>query len=114
MRILSEPVTKKVLLETSTCILGDDMLKGVVDVSRGIVAVDADLHADLEHLLLQDGSNQKDLWGFNLYLTEEDPADFLEFDSLINIRPSQGNRSRNVEDETTRKMIREIIGKWVS
>jgi len=85
-----------------------NMVKGVVDVRRGTLALDAELHSDLEALLLENGSNQSDLWGINLY-PDQTGEDFLEFDSLINVRPSQGNRSREVEDESLRLKIRNII-----
>ena len=85
-----------------------NMVKGVVDVGRGTLALDAELHSDLEALLLENGSNQSDLWGINLY-PDQQGDDFLEFDSLINVRPSQGNRSREVEDESLRRKIRIII-----
>lgn len=85
-----------------------DMVKAVVDIERGILALDAELHADLESLLLGNGSKQKDLWGINLY-PEMQGEDFLEYDSMINIRPSQGNRSRSVDSPETRKKILEIV-----
>ncbi len=87
-----------------------DMVKGVVDVNRGIAAIDAELHSDLEAMLLEDGSRQEDLWGINLYPDETD--DFIEFDSLINIRPLQNNRSRGVNDPVVREKITEIVGRW--
>jgi len=87
-----------------------DMVKAVVDIGRGVVAVDAELHSDLEAALLDDGSTQKDLWGINLY--PDAAADgYVEFDSVINLRPSQGNRSRGVEREDTRNAITALIGK---
>ena len=85
-----------------------DLVKAVVDVERGIMVLDAELHADQEALLLDQGSRQLDLWGINLYPDLTD-ADFVEFDSMINVRPSQGNRSRGVEDETLRARIRTIV-----
>lgn len=85
-----------------------DMVKGVVDISERKIALDAEMHADLETLLLQEGSQQKNLWGINLY-PEMEGEDFLEFDSLINIRPNQGNRSRGVEDPAIQDAIKEII-----
>lgn len=85
-----------------------DMVKGVVDVSERKIALDAEMHADLETLLLQEGSLQKNLWGINLY-PEMVGEDFLEFDSLINIRPNQGNRSRGVEDPAIQNAIKEIV-----
>jgi len=85
-----------------------DLVKAVVDVDRELIAVDAELHADLEAALLQDGSEQRHLWGINLY--PEAPGDqFIEFDSLINVRPSQANRSRGVEDGAIREHIIAIV-----
>lgn len=107
MVIFSEPFDRKILLELETHYFGD-MVKGVVDIDERKIALDAEMHADLETLLLQDGSLQKNLWGFNLY-PEMDGDDFLEFDSLINIRPNQGNRSRGVEDPAIQEKIKEIV-----
>ena len=87
-----------------------DMVKAVVDVDRELIAVDAELHADLEALLLGDGSQQRSLWGINLY-PERQGDESIEFDSLINIRPSQGNRSRGVEQESIRKNIAAVVDK---
>ncbi len=84
-----------------------DMVKAVVDVEREIIAVDAELHSDLEALLLEDGSRQANLWGINFY-PDLAGDDFIEFDSLINIRPSQGNNSRGVENEEVRERILSI------
>ena len=81
-----------------------DMIKAVADVRLGTLAIDAELHSDLEQLLLENGSLQDDLWGFNIY-PEVEGDDFIEFDSLINIRPRQNNRSRNVEDEIGRAHV---------
>ena len=89
-----------------------DMVKAVVDVDRELIAVDAELHSDLEALLLDDGSKQKNLWGINFY-PEIKGDDFIEFDSMINMRPSQSNRSRGVEDEGVRKKIVEIAAKRI-
>lgn len=89
-----------------------DLVKAVVDVERGIMAVDAELHADQEAALLEDGSEQTDLWGINLYPELSGP-DFVEFDSMINIRPSQSNRSRGVDDPVAREKIRMIVASLV-
>ena len=90
-----------------------ELVKGVVDITRRVIAFDAELHADEEELLLLDGSNQADLWGFNVYPEDYGTDDFIEFDSMINIRPSQGNRSRSVEDPETQRLIREIVAEVV-
>ena len=91
----------------------DDMVKGVVDVEKGVLAVDAELHSDIEGFLLEQGSEQSNIWGINLLLDEDDAEDVIEFDSLINIRPKQDNRSRYVEDEEIRKRICEVVGQWI-
>ena len=85
-----------------------DMIKGVVDVELELLALDAELHADLESFLLERGSAQKNLWGINLY-HDLSGDDFIEFDSMINIRPAQNNRSRGVEDKTIREKIKNIV-----
>lgn len=89
-----------------------NLVKAVVDIDRELIAVNAELHSDLEALLLADGSKQRSLWGINLYPQIQDD-DFIEFDSLINIRPSQGNRSRTVEDEKVRQKIIAIAAKRI-
>ena len=89
-----------------------DMAKAVVDLEKGIMAIGGEMHADEEALLLENGSKQENLWGINLY-PENKGDDFVEFDSMINIRPRQGNRSRGVEDETTRRKILEVVNKLV-
>ena len=98
-------------LKQMAAMLGN-MVKAVVDVDRELIAVDAELHSDLEALLLEDGSKQKSLWGINLY-PDMQGDEFVEFDSLINMRPSQGNRSRGVEDEGVRKKIIGIVTKRI-
>ena len=88
------------------------MVKAVVDLRRGIMLLDADLHADQEAELLADGSAQEDLWGINLYPDMPD-ADWVEFDSMINLRPSFGNRSRGVDDPATREALATLVERLV-
>jgi len=89
------------------------MVKAVVDVRRDVVAAGGELHSDEEALLIEDGSAQRDLWGINLYPDERGDS-WIEFDSMINVRPSEGNRSRDVEDESVRVRIRDMIRRLVS
>lgn len=89
-----------------------NLVKAVVDIEKEIMAVDADLHADEEAILLEEGSSQKNLWGINIY-PESTGADFVEFDSLINLRPSQNNRSRGVENNEIQQKILKIVDKLV-
>ena len=90
-----------------------ELVKAVVDVEKRIMVIDAGLHVDEEQWLLEAGSRQSDLWGINLYPDSFGEDDFVEFDSMINIRPAQGNRSRSVEDASLRKLIIEIVGEIV-
>ena len=72
------------------------------------------MHYDCEQLLLENGSNQADIWGINLYLGEDNIDDMVEFDSMINIRPAQNNRSRSVEDLETQAKIKSVVAKWIT
>jgi len=89
-----------------------DMVKAVVDLRRGLMLLDAEMHADQEAELLAGGSAQEDLWGINLYPALAD-ADWIEFDSMINLRPSSGNRSRGVDDLDTRAKVEALVRRLV-
>ncbi len=111
MKIITDKLSMVDLNQMATALFGN-MVKAVVDIEKEIVAVDAELHADLEALLIEKGSVQKNLWGINFY-PELQGDDFVEFDSLINMRPSQKNRSRGVESEEVRKRILVVVAKRV-
>lgn len=103
--IVSTPIDRGVLAR----LVGrfEDMVKFVVDVERQVVAVGGELHPDAEAVLLEEGSQLDDLWGANYYPGRGE-AECIEYTSLINIRPSQGNRSMVVQDPDLRKVIREL------
>jgi hypothetical protein len=101
------PITREKLKELAEAGFGD-MIKAVVDCRRRVMVVGGELHADEEQWLLDDGSKQGDLWGINLYPTDSS-EDWIEFDSMINVRPTQGNPSRGVESEDTRAILRSIV-----
>ncbi len=105
--IIRGPIARDALKKLAQERFGD-MMKAVVDIGAGIMAVGGELHADEEQVLLEQGSDQRDLWGVNLYPDETSEA-WVEFDSMINIRPAQGNRSRGVDDETMREKIRAAV-----
>ncbi|MFH1562339.1 MAG: DUF5674 family protein [Nitrospirota bacterium] len=111
MKIVKDTIELKELKEMAVNGFGN-FVKAVVDIENEIVAVDADLHSDEEALLLENGSKQKNLWGINLY-TELEGEAFIEFDSMINLRPSQGNRSRGIIDPQIRQKIKVIVDKLV-
>ncbi len=112
VRVLENPIAKADLQKIALEGFGD-MVKAVVDLDRGIMAIGGELHADEEAVLLERGSQQTALWGINLY-PDRDLPDMVEFDSMINIRPSQGNRSRDVEDHAIQERLVAVVKKWVS
>lgn len=89
-----------------------DMVKAVVDVEQRIMAIGGELHSDEEAILLEQGSLQKNLWGINLY-PERPIPEWIEFDSMINVRPSGGNRSRYVERAEIRDAVTAIVNRLV-
>lgn len=109
--IIVDKITNDELRALASNYFGD-MVKAVADINKEILCVDAELHADMEQYLLSNGSQQSDLWGFNLY-PDENGDDFIEFYSMINIRPYNNNRSRNVENQEIRNKIIEIVNKKI-
>lgn len=89
-----------------------DMVKAVVDVEQDIMAIGGELHSDEEAMLVDHGSQQVNLWGINLY-TEKPAEEWIEFDSMINVRPSGGNRSRDVESTEIREKVTRIVCRLV-
>ena len=111
VRLVRDRIPRAELVTLAQLLFGD-MVKAVVDVERCVMVVGAELHSDEEAMLLDDGSRQRDVWGINLY-PEVDGDGFLEFDSMINVRPSQNNPSRDVMDEATRARIRAVVSRLV-
>ena len=111
MQILQTPISRAELASLAQNTFGD-MIKCVADVKQGLLAIDAELHADLERLLLENGSANEDLWGFNLY-PDDYSEDFIEYDSLINLRVWQNNPSRDVFDPDIREAIKQIVKKFI-
>jgi len=89
-----------------------EMVKAVVDVEKEIMAIGGELHADEEAILLGSGSKQEHLWGINLYPQKKD-EEFIQFDSVINLKPSQGNRSRGIENPEIQKRVKEIVERFI-
>ena len=111
IEIIDTAITRNRLKDIAAGQFGD-FVKAVVDVERGLMAIGGDLHADEEAALLDAGSVQRNLWGINLY--PELPTDqWLEFDSMINVRPSEGNRSRDVENPSIREKILAIAARLI-
>ena len=113
LQIVRMPVTLTDLEAMAERMFGT-LVKAVVDVERGIMAVGGEMHADEEALLLGEGSPQASLWGINLYPAEFGGPRFIEFDSVINIRPRQGNRTRSVDDARARAAITAVVDRLVT
>lgn len=111
IKIVKNSVTKKELEVMAQELFGD-YVKAVVDIEQGIAAFGGELHADEEAELLKQGSKQENLWGINIY-TQQSNGEWIVFDSMVNIRPSQGNISRNVESREIQEKIRKVIRKLV-
>lgn len=108
MQILAKPITVEELKNMASLMFGN-LVKAVVDVKTKQIALDAELHADLETMLLNNGSKQHDLWGIILHPENFSLDNFVEFDSMINIRPNQNNPTRSVLDPQIRKQLIEIV-----
>lgn len=107
IEIIKDKISKEKLKVIAANNYGN-MLKGVVDINQKIIALGGELHADAEEMLLQNDSIQKYLWGFNIY-PDKSNEERLEYTSFINIRPSQGNRSLEIQDQELKNKIRKIV-----
>lgn len=108
--ILRSPITRA---DLRAWLLDGSLVKAVVDCHARIMAVGGALHSDEESLLLDQGSSQGQLWGINLYPDDRSES-WIEFDSMINLRPSWGNPTRGVEDADVRHTIQSIVRELVS
>lgn len=111
MKFIDSKISKKDLIEIAKERFGD-MVKAVVDIELGIMVIGGELHADEEAMLLEKGSKQENLWGINIYI-DKPTNERIEFDSMINIRPRQNNRSRDVLDSATRGKITIIVNNLI-
>jgi len=111
MKVIKDKITLSELKQLASTKFGN-FVKAVVDVQSKIMVVDAELHADEEALLIEQGAKQQDLWGINIY-PELSGTERIEFDSMINLKPSQGNRSRGVENPAIREQIIRIVNNLI-
>lgn len=111
MKFIDTKISKQELSETAKERFGD-MVKAVVDIELSVMVVGGELHADEEAMLLERGSKQENLWGINIYV-DKVGDERIEFDSMINIRPRQNNRSRDVLDPIVRGKIVLVVNKLV-
>lgn len=112
MTIIKTPIKLSQIQSLATARFGN-LVKAVIDIDKKIMAIDAELHADEEALLIQKGSLQANLWGINLYPEKFNTPEFIELDSMINLRPSQNNLSRGVEDKNIQSQIIQIVNQLI-
>ena len=111
IKMVEETIDIKELIKIGEEGFGD-LIKAVVDIEKKIMAIGGELHADEEAILLSLGSKQETLWGINFYPQKKD-EEFIEFDSVINLKPAQGNRSRGIENPQIQKRIKEIVERLI-
>ena len=112
IKIVKESISKKELEEIASEEFGD-VVKAVVDVGQEIMAIGGELHSDEEVLLMEEeGSKRENTWGINIYPKKND-GEWIEFDSMVNLKPAFGNRTRGVDDLEIQKKIRAIVAKLV-
>ena len=113
IKIIKDSISKKELSEIAEEEFGD-LVKAVVDIKQGIMAIGGELHADEETLLTEQyNSKREHTWGINLY-PEKTEDDWIEFDSMINLKPAYGNRVRGIENSEIKEKIKEIVKKLIS
>lgn len=111
IKIVKEKITEQELIEIGKEFF-DDMVKAVVDIEKEIMAFGGELHSDAAEILIKNNSNSSNLWGINIYFDKR-KEERIEFDSLINIKPSLGNRSMGIEDSKIREKIKKIVDKLI-
>ncbi|MBU2564367.1 hypothetical protein KKA23_02170 [Patescibacteria group bacterium] len=109
MKLIKDQITTEELKEMSKRMFGN-LVKAVIDIEKEEMVVDMELHSDGQELLIENGSINQNTWGINIYPEMED---LIEFDSMINLKPVSGNRTRGVEDERIRERIKKIVNKFV-
>ncbi|MGM0365197.1 MAG: DUF5674 family protein [Actinomycetota bacterium] len=111
MEIVKSQIDINKLNDMAQSMFGN-MVKAVVDTEKEIMVVDGELQSDEEALLLENGSKQANLWGINIY-PELPETERIEFDSMINLKPRQGNRTRSVDNPDIRQKIISITNKLI-
>ena len=111
IKVIENEISLQEVIELAQEFYGT-MIKGVVDIENEILALGGEYHMDANNVLIENGSKQPNVWGFNINF-EKSGDDWIEYTSLINIRPAQGNRTMELADENLRNRIKEIINKKV-
>ncbi len=111
IELIEKQIKKSKLLEIAKDGFGD-LIKAVVDVKKGIMTIGGELHADAQAILLEKGSNLEDLWGINIY-PEKSKKECIEFTSMLNVKPSQGNRTKEIQCPKMKQKITNIVNQLI-
>lgn len=111
IRIIKEPISRVIAKEIAAEFY-NDMVKGVVDIKREIVVLGGEYHVDANNVLIENGSKQEDIWGFNLY-PDKKSGEWLEYTALINIRPAAGNLEMYISDPAIRGKVKSIVNRFI-
>ena len=112
IKIVKDSISHKDLVEMANEEFGD-LVKAVVDIKQGIMAIGGELHADEEVVLIEkENSKREHTWGINIY-PKKSEQEWIEFDSMINLKPYYGNRSRDLENLEVKEKIKSIVKKLI-
>jgi len=110
--IIKEPTTRTELKKIAEKRFGD-MVKAAVDIEQEIMAVGGQFHMDEQVFLYEEtGSKQQNVWGINIF-PDEVGDKFIEIDSLINLKPDQGNRTRGIQDAVIVEKVMSVVNKLI-
>ncbi len=110
--IIKKPISKVEVKKIAEERFGD-LVKAAVDIEKEIMAIGGELHMDEEMALIeQEGSNQDNVWGINIY-PDETGEEFIEVDSMINLKPSLGNRSREIDNQEILNKVKKVVNKLI-
>jgi hypothetical protein len=112
LKLLTHPIEREELQQMSAKMFGN-LVKAVVDIEREIMAIDAELHVDIAEFLVENGSTQNNLWGINIY-QDMTGDNWLEFDSVINLKPQIGNLSRDIGDPVIKEKVKSVVKKFIN
>ena len=108
MKVVKNDIKMAELKEMAKNMHGN-LVKVMVDIEKEVIVLDAPLHSDLmEFLIERENSEPKNLWGINLYPEKQQNA-FIEFDSMMNLKPGLGNMTRGIENDQIREKIISIV-----
>ncbi|TSD02519.1 MAG: hypothetical protein Athens071424_41 [Parcubacteria group bacterium Athens0714_24] len=103
--IIKEKISKEEFDKLFNAFYGT-VLKMTVDIEKNILSAGCEFHIECsEELVEKESSEQKNLWGANLYRKDMS----IDYNSLINIKPMENNRSMEIQDSAIKQRVEKII-----